>query len=63
MDASVLDENGNHLRMTIGCYSIGVSRVVGGSSEQRNDEQGIAWPIAIAPFTLALVPLQLKKSV
>ncbi|MCG6966187.1 MAG: proline--tRNA ligase [Chromatiaceae bacterium] len=62
MNAGVLDENGRQVTMTMGCYGIGVSRVVGASIEQHNDEQGIAWPTAIAPFTLALVPMQMKKS-
>ena len=42
--------------------SIGVSRVVGAAIEQHNDDQGITWPTAIAPFTLALIPMQMKKS-
>lgn len=62
MDATVLDENGKQVTMTMGCYGIGVSRVVGAAIEQHNDEQGIAWPNAIAPFTLALIPMQMKKS-
>jgi prolyl-tRNA synthetase len=48
--------------MTMGCYGIGVSRVVGAAIEQHHDEQGIVWPTAIAPFTLALVPMQMKRS-
>ncbi|MCB1801963.1 MAG: proline--tRNA ligase [Gammaproteobacteria bacterium] len=62
LNASVLDENGKQITMTMGCYGIGVSRVVGAAIEQHNDAQGIAWPTAIAPFTLALVPMQMKKS-
>jgi len=62
MNASVLDENGKQVTMTMGCYGIGVSRVVGAAIEQHNDDQGIAWPTAIAPFTLALIPMQMKKS-
>lgn len=63
MNANVLDENGKQVTMTMGCYGIGVSRVVGAAIEQHNDAQGVAWPTAIAPFTLALIPMQMKKSV
>ena len=62
MNATVLDESGKQVVMTMGCYGIGVSRVVGAAIEQHNDAQGIVWPTAIAPFTLALVPMQMKKS-
>jgi prolyl-tRNA synthetase len=62
MNASVLDENGRQVTMTMGCYGIGVSRVVGAAIEQHNDDKGIVWPSAIAPFTLALVPMQMHKS-
>ena len=62
MNATVLDENGRQVTMTMGCYGIGVSRVVGAAIEQHNDDKGIIWPSAIAPFTLALVPMQMHKS-
>jgi prolyl-tRNA synthetase len=62
LNATVLDENGRQVTMTMGCYGIGVSRVVGAAIEQHNDDKGIAWPTAIAPFTLALIPMQMKKS-
>jgi prolyl-tRNA synthetase len=62
MNATVLDEGGRQVTMTMGCYGIGVSRVVGAAIEQHNDERGIIWPTAIAPFTLALIPMQMKKS-
>ena len=62
MNAAVLDENGKQVTMTMGCYGIGVSRVVGAAIEQYNDPRGIVWPTAIAPFTLALIPMQMKKS-
>ena len=48
--------------MTMGCYGIGVSRVVAAAIEQHHDDSGIIWPSAIAPFTLALIPMQMKKS-
>ncbi|MCB1818306.1 MAG: proline--tRNA ligase, partial [Gammaproteobacteria bacterium] len=62
LNAMVLDEGGRQVTMTMGCYGIGVSRVVGAAIEQHNDDQGITWPTAIAPFTLALIPMQMKKS-
>jgi prolyl-tRNA synthetase len=62
MKASVLDENGKEQIMTMGCYGIGVSRVVAAAIEQNHDERGIIWPEAIAPFQLAIVPINLHKS-
>lgn len=62
MNASVLDENGKARIMEMGCYGIGVSRIVASAIEQNHDENGILWPDAIAPFQLALVPLNMHKS-
>ena len=62
LKAEVLDENGKSMIMTMGCYGIGVSRVVGAAIEQHNDEQGIIWPAAIAPFEVALCPIRMDKS-
>ena len=62
LNATVLDENGRQVTMTMGCYGIGVSRVVGAAIEQHHDDKGIVWPSAIAPFSLALIPMQMKKS-
>ena len=62
MGATVLDENGKDTTLTMGCYGIGVSRVVAAAIEQNHDEQGIIWPEAIAPFQVALIPLNPKKS-
>jgi prolyl-tRNA synthetase len=62
LNAKVLDENGKSITMTMGCYGIGVSRVVGASIEQHHDEKGIIWPATIAPFQVALLPMQMKKS-
>jgi prolyl-tRNA synthetase len=62
MDAGVLDENGKRVTTTMGCYGIGVSRVVGAAIEQHHDDAGIIWPTAIAPFQVVLVPVQMKKS-
>ena len=62
LNAGVLDENGKSVTMTMGCYGIGVSRVVGAAIEQHHDEKGIIWPASIAPFQVALLPMQMKKS-
>ena len=59
---TVLDENGRDAVMTMGCYGIGVSRVVAAAIEQNHDERGIVWPQALAPFEVALVPINLHKS-
>ncbi len=62
MNASVLDETGRSVVMSMGCYGIGVTRVVAAAIEQNNDERGIIWPDAIAPFQIVLVPLNPEKS-
>lgn len=62
MNASVLDENGKTKIMEMGCYGIGVSRIVASAIEQNHDESGIMWPAAMAPFELALIPLNMHKS-
>ena len=62
MGATVLDEQGRNVAMLMGCYGIGVTRVVAAAIEQNHDEQGIIWPEPIAPFSLVLVPLNWAKS-
>lgn len=62
MDAKVLDENGKELTMTMGCYGIGVSRIVAAAIEQNYDDKGIIWPASIAPFEVVLVPINMHKS-
>jgi len=62
LDAKYLDENGKSQVMIMGCYGIGVSRIVAAAIEQGNDERGILFPQAIAPFELSIVPLGLKRS-
>jgi prolyl-tRNA synthetase len=62
MDATYLDENGQQQVMTMGCYGIGVSRIVGAAIEQGNDERGIIFPAAIAPFTVALAPIGFDRN-
>lgn len=62
LGAKVLDENGKSVVMPMGCYGIGVSRVVAAAIEQNYDERGIIWPASLAPFDIALIPLNPKKS-
>ncbi len=62
LQAKVLDENGANQVMTMGCYGIGVSRVVAAAIEQNHDEAGIIWPQSIAPFDVALAPINMQKS-
>lgn len=62
LKARVLDENGKELTMIMGCYGIGVTRVVAAAIEQNHDENGIIWPDAIAPFQIALIPINMNKS-
>ena len=62
MKANVLDEQGKEQAMIMGCYGIGVSRIVAAAIEQNNDDNGMIWPDAIAPFQIALLPMNMKKS-
>jgi prolyl-tRNA synthetase len=62
MGASVLDEQGKAVPMAMGCYGIGVTRVVAAAIEQNHDERGIVWPEPIAPFDVSLIPINLQKS-
>jgi prolyl-tRNA synthetase len=62
MSAKVLNENGKSVAMTMGCYGIGVTRIVAAAIEQNHDDRGITWPSAMAPFQLAIVPLNMHKS-
>lgn len=62
MNATCLDENGKAVAMPMGCYGIGVSRIVASAIEQNHDNRGIIWPEAIAPFEVAIVPIGYKKS-
>jgi prolyl-tRNA synthetase len=62
LGASVLDESGRAVTMLMGCYGIGVTRIVAAAIEQNHDERGIIWPDPIAPFHVVLVPLNLQKS-
>lgn len=62
LKARVLDENGKEQTMIMGCYGIGVTRVVAAAIEQNFDDNGIIWPDSIAPFHVALVPININKS-
>jgi len=62
MGATVLDADGREQPMLMGCYGIGVTRLVAAAIEQNNDQRGIVWPTPIAPFTVLLVPINLHKS-
>jgi prolyl-tRNA synthetase len=62
MNATVLDEQGQAVTMFMGCYGIGVTRVVAAAIEQNHDERGIIWPEPIAPFNVSLIPINLQKS-
>jgi prolyl-tRNA synthetase len=62
MQASVLDEQGKSVTMFMGCYGIGVTRIVAAAIEQNHDANGIIWPEAIAPFRVVLVPINYQKS-
>ena len=62
MNASVLNEQGKNVPVAMGCYGIGVSRIVAAAIEQHHDEQGIIWPLSMAPFQIAIVPINLQKS-
>ncbi|MGK0383218.1 MAG: prolyl-tRNA synthetase [Flavobacteriales bacterium] len=61
-NCGVLDENGKHKILSMGCYGIGVSRIVAAAIEQNHDKYGIIWPDAIAPFKIAVVPMNMHKS-
>jgi len=62
MKASYLDESGQSRPMEMGCYGIGVSRIVAAAIEQNHDERGIIFPVAMAPFQVVIIPIGLKKN-
>jgi len=62
MNATYLDENGLSQVMEMGCYGIGVSRIVGAAIEQGNDEKGIIFPLSMAPFAVVICPIGMDKS-
>lgn len=62
LKATVLDQTGKEQVITMGCYGIGVTRVVAATIEQNHDDRGIIWPSAIAPFQISIIPIKLEKS-
>jgi prolyl-tRNA synthetase len=62
MKATVLDESGQSVTMLMGCYGIGVTRIVAAAIEQNHDDRGIIWPDPLAPYHVVLIPLNLQKS-
>ncbi len=62
MNATVLNEQGKAVKLLMGCYGIGVSRVVAAAIEQNHDDRGIVWPDAMAPFQVVIVPMNYHKS-
>jgi prolyl-tRNA synthetase len=63
LNANVLAESGKSQTLMMGCYGIGVSRVVASAIEQHHDDRGIIWPLALAPFQVVLVPINAHKSI
>ena len=62
MNANVLNENGKATTMTMGCYGIGVTRIVAAAIEQNHDDNGIIWSAGLAPFDVAIAPINMQKS-
>lgn len=62
MQAKILDENGKNVPMHMGCYGIGITRIVAAAIEQNHDDKGILWPTAIAPFEAVISPIHMHKS-
>ena len=62
MNATVLDENGKAATMVMGCYGMGVSRLVGAIIEQYHDDKGMVWPTVVAPFHVVIIPINAHKT-
>jgi prolyl-tRNA synthetase len=62
MNATVLDQDGKERVMAMGCYGIGITRIVGAAIEQNHDENGIIWPAPLAPFDVVIVPIGMDRS-
>jgi prolyl-tRNA synthetase len=62
MGATVQDRDGKDVAMTMGCYGIGISRIVAAAIEQNYDDNGIIWPDALAPFNVVIVPINMHRS-
>lgn len=63
MKVGVLNETGKNQNLTMGCYGIGVSRIVAAAIEQNHDDNGIIWPASMAPFDVCILPMNMHKSV
>ena len=62
MKATYLDETGKPQLMQMGCYGIGITRIMGAAIEQNHDDRGIVWPVALAPFAVVLCPIGYDRS-
>lgn len=62
MNCKVLDQNGKAVTLAMGCYGVGVSRIVAAAIEQNYDDNGIIWPQSIAPFQVAIIPMNMHRS-
>jgi len=62
LNATIQDKEGNEVPMSMGCYGIGITRIVGAAIEQNHDTKGIIWPEAISPFHVIIIPINLYKS-
>jgi prolyl-tRNA synthetase len=62
MNATIQDQDGNDVTLLMGCYGIGITRIVGAAIEQNNDERGIIWPEPLAPFDVVLIPINMHRS-
>ena len=62
MNATVLDDSGKAVVMQMGCYGMGVTRLVGAIIEQHHDDKGIVWPASVAPFQIIMIPVNAHKS-
>ena len=62
MKATVQDQDGKEIPMAMGCYGIGVSRIVAAAIEQNHDDKGIIWPDPLAPFDIVLIPISMQRS-
>lgn len=63
LNATILDENGRAIPVIMGSYGIGISRLLSAISEQNADENGLVWPVSVAPFTVHVIPVNVKKEV
>ena len=62
MGATIQDQSGKDIAMAMGCYGIGITRIVGAAIEQNNDASGIIWPEPLAPFDVVLIPINMHRS-